>query len=147
MWRKPLKQVGKISPKTLFKSCRKQSKGTPIYRHPKSSRWGPKQQLTLLTVDRSVDRQRSDFRPLSHRRPASRPGPGYREQKLSVGRPPGRPGPDLESRTLWRSTGSIDRPSSQTRPCMFVHVGRPPDQPTSVLVDHAVDQPKARIQV
>ena len=38
--------------KTPFKSCRKQSKGTPIYRLPKYGRWRPSQQICLLTVDR-----------------------------------------------------------------------------------------------
>ena len=67
--------------------------------------------------------QRSDFWPWASGQPAGRPWPGYREQTLSAGRPPGRPGPFPYSRTLWRSTGSVDRPSSQTRRAHFMHVG------------------------
>ena len=42
--------------KTHLKSCRKQYKGTPIYRLPKTSRWGSNQQSGLLKVYRPVDR-------------------------------------------------------------------------------------------
>ena len=77
--------------------------GAPIYRLRKTSRWGPNQQLTLLTVDRPVDRQRSIFRQLGRSvdRPVDRlQGNGLavdrpidraisREQALSGGRPYG----------------------------------------------------------
>jgi len=78
--------------------------GAPFYKLQKSARWKPTQQLWLLTVDRPVDRQRSNFRPLGRSvdwlverqlgnglaidRPVDRAI--SREQQLSGGRPCGR---------------------------------------------------------
>ena len=78
--------------KTHLKSYLKQPRIAPIYRPPKTSRWGPPQQEILL----SVDCQRSDFRPLCHRSTA----------RWTRAR--------SESRALWWSTGSVDRPTSQS---------------------------------
>ena len=113
---KPLKRVGKTSTKTLQKSQRKQPPNDPIYRPPKTSRWG----LTELSVDRSVDRPTVIF------------------QTVAIGRP----SQDTENtslcpvdrsvdRGLSREQSSLDgRPSRSTGllpelACTSVHVGRP----------------------
>ena len=90
-----------------------------------------------LPVDRPVDRGHFQRAELSGGRPGRSTGP---LAKQSLGRPPSRPRPFLESRALWWSTRSIDRPSSQTSHARFVHVGRPPGRPTSGSVDRAVDR-------
>ena len=52
-----------------------------------TSRWEPTEQEILLSVDRALDRQRSDFRPLGEAADRSH----------------------TESETLCRSTGPVDR--------------------------------------
>ena len=51
----------KASFETLQKSYRKQFKGTPFYRLPKTNRCRPTQQLMLLSVDRPVYRPTVKF--------------------------------------------------------------------------------------
>ena len=95
----------KTSLKTLLKNCWKQSKGIPIYRPPKTNRWGLNQQSGLLAVDRSVDRLTVRFltvepavdwpvdRCLANSPAIDRPVDLAisREQRLSGDRPCGRP--------------------------------------------------------
>ena len=119
--------------KTHFKSCSKQPKTAPIYRPQKYSRWGPTQQETLLSVNRPVDRQRSDFRPLG--KAVDRSVDQKLGYDLAFYRPVDRSHLQREE-ALWRSTVRSTGPW----PCTFVHVSRL----TSGSVDRAVDQQKAR---
>ena len=102
--------VGKTSSKTTKKSYRKQPPNAPIYRAPKTSRYGPDRAdgrppgrpptVRFLTVGAAVDRP-------------GRPRPGYREQSLC---PVDRGFP--ESRALW----TVDRPGrSALQPDTGVH--------------------------
>ena len=86
-----------------------------------TSRWEPSQQNFLLSVDRPVDRQRLDFRPLG------------KAVDRTVDRRP-----QTESKTLCQSTGinrehcscfrSTNR-STEVHGCTLVHVSRPPGRP------------------
>ena len=84
-----------------------------IYRARKTSCWDP----GGLTVDRPVDRQRSFSDRWGSGRPARSTEPlEQRTDSLSV---------DL-------SVDRVGRPALQcTKACTSVHVGRPPDRPTS----------------
>ena len=107
--------------KTHLKSCRRQFKGNPIYKPPKSSHWGPNQQLTLLSVDRrstangqifdrwekrSTERSTENWA-LTYRSTARSIGAIYREQELSGGRSCGRPA--LGCARGRPTSGSVDR--------------------------------------
>ena len=116
-------EVGKTISKPTKKSWRKQPPNVPIYRARKTSRWGS---------DRAVGR------------PAGRsPTVIFLTVGAAVDRASG-----TESRALFRSTGPVDRgfPESRSslavdrvgrlalqcsKACTSVHVGRPPDRPTS----------------
>ena len=131
----------KINPKTLLKSCEKQSKGTPIYRLPKYGRWRPTQQEILLSVDRPVDRPTVRFltvvpvvdwpvnRDLNIESSSSPPidRGHFQRAELSGGRSGRSTGPPAY-RACARSCTSVDR------------TGRP----TSTSVDRPVDRQKAR---
>ena len=110
--------------KTHLKSYIKQIKTTPIYRPKKYSCWGPTQQETLL----SVDRQRSDFRPLG--KVVDRTVDRKLGLDLSVDRP--RPGPFTESRSSLAVDLAVDQPLA-VHVCAYrstfwlsQSVGRPP---------------------
>ena len=158
--------MGKSSPKTLLKSCEKQSKGTPIYRPPKSRRWVPNQQSGLLAVDRPVDRPTVRFltvesavdRCLANGPAVDRPVDQAisREQRHSDGRPA------LGRARLCTSVDRYGRPTSDSvdRPvdrAIFreqkLSGGQPrgqPAQPVHVLctlVDRPVDRPLSRSTV
>ena len=113
--------MGKTSPKLFLKSYLKQPPNGPIYRAPKTSRYGPDRAVgrpptvRFLTVGAAVDRP-------------GRPRPGYREQTLCPVDRPGRPG-------LSREQSSLDgRPALLPElACTSVHVSRPPGRSTSEL--------------
>ena len=110
--------------------------GTPLYRHPKTSHWGPNQQLMLLSVDRPVDRPTVKFLTV----------------EPAVDRPVDR-GTGTESRALCRSTGAFQRaealcsrPSRSTGPPAVLactSVDRP-GRPTSSSVDRSGRPAEAR---
>ena len=111
--------------KTHFKYCRKESKGTPIYRLPKYGRWRPTQQESLLLVDSQVDRPTVRFptvvppvdrpvdrgldtesRALCRSTAAGRPANGQISDRCATGRPGGRPRPGYRE----QSSLPVDRP-------------------------------------
>ena len=118
---KTFETMGKTSLKTLLKSCRKQSKGSPFYRLLKCDHWRPTQQTGLLSVDRPIDRPTVRFltvvpavnRPIDRclandpavDRPVNRAI--SREQRLSGGRLHGRPAQAMYV-CAHRSTGAVD---------------------------------------
>ena len=135
---KPLERVGKTGPKTLFKSCGKQPPNGPIYRAPKTSRWG----LSDQSVDRPVDLNGHISDRCAIGRPVGRPRPGYRECFSLFGRPPGRPGPFQRAELSGRSTGSVGRPSCQNwRARLCTSVDRSVDR-----LQGAVDRPVDRLK-
>ena len=124
---KPLKRVRKTGSKILLKSCRKQPPNGPIYRAPKTSRYGPDRAVgrppgrppmvenptVRAAVDRPVDRASGT------------------ESRLSAGRSARSIGAFPESKALW-TVDRVGRPALQpTVACTSMHVGRPPGRPTS----------------
>ena len=71
--------------------------------------------LKELSVDRSVDRQRSEIRPLGLRSTGPVDRASGTESSFSVGRPIRSTGVFQRAEALWRSTGSVDRPSNAQR--------------------------------
>ena len=141
-----------------MKSYLKQPPNGPIYRAPKTSRYGPDRVVGRpatvgnptvgAAVDRPVDRASETESRLSAGRPPGRlptiifltvgaavdrsvdRNPGT-ESRLSASRPVRSTGAFPESRALW-TVDRVSRPAlQQTVACTSVHVGRPPGRPTS----------------
>jgi len=94
-----------------------------------TSRWEPTQQISLLSVDRAVDRQRSDFRPLGKRSTGRRPARSTEKNR--------------EHCSCSRSTGR----STEVHSCTLVHVGRPTEQFSSASGRPAGRPAKGKRQV
>jgi len=120
---KPFKRVGKTGSKTLLQSSRKQPPNGPIYRAPKTSRWG----LTELSVDRPVDRPTVIFQTV----------------KPSVDRSVDR-GQDTESTALCPVDRSVDQGLSREQSSLDGRPGRSTGPPARTGVHICARRSTAR---
>ena len=136
-----LKELKNLAQNPL-KNLRENRPKTPLYIGlEKTSRWG---HFSALAADGRPARSTANGQ-ISDRwsldRPANRPCPGYREQALC---PVDRPGPFQRAELSGRSTGSVDRPSSQTGVHVLCTSVDRPGRPTPGSVDRSGRPTEAR---